>query len=230
MAYAKCGTVTFPEPRDRNVNMMPFIFGNKTSLPESVQDYYELIENCPYMKDDVGKVGYLTVQESYVYSGQAHRRQGIHLEPPGLFKETDPCATAFTPGVERPSGVGHFVGPDKYQGGVYFASSVSDTNNVWDALVDKNVHGIVDHQGGGEPLRGIIGPGTTLKAGELIWITDATPHETLPQEKPGYRQFFRVITSVISHWYADHSTPNPKVSLPDHIKVVQRDRFGLLRP
>lgn len=107
------------------------------------------------------------------------------------------------------------------------ASSVSNTSEVWDALVDKNVPGIVldDKHGGCEHLRGIIGPGTKLEGGDLVWMTDCTPHEALPQESSGYRQFFRVVTPYVSHWYADHSTTNPKVSLPNHVKVVHGSKF-----
>ena len=105
------------------------------------------------------------------------------------------------------------------------ASSVSNTSQVWDALVDKRCPGIVDKHGGCEYLRPLIGKGTKLQAGELIWMTDCTPHEALPQETSGYRQFFRVVSPYISHWYADHSTRNPKVDLPDSVTVVTGSKF-----
>eukprot|EP00980_Cylindrotheca_fusiformis_P007915 scaffold1696_cov166-Cylindrotheca_fusiformis.AAC.1 len=65
VAFSRCGYVDFPEPAGRNVNMMPFIFGDKESLPDDLQCYYPLIQQCPYMTDDTGEVGYLTVHESY---------------------------------------------------------------------------------------------------------------------------------------------------------------------
>jgi len=37
VAFAKCGNVVFPPPKGRNVNMMPFVFGDKNSLPENLQ-------------------------------------------------------------------------------------------------------------------------------------------------------------------------------------------------
>ena len=189
------------------------------------------------MRDDIGKVGYLTVHESYVDVGHGQRREGLHIESPGVFTDgdddddddDDPQNTntaAFTPGVEHPWGMGVFYGPDRYEGGIYIASSVSNTCEVWDALVDRTVPGIVDQHGGCEHLRGILGhQGTKLQAGELVWMTDCTPHEALPQERSGYRQFFRVVTPYVSHWYADHSTPNPNVPLPDHVQVIQGSKF-----
>jgi hypothetical protein len=55
--------------------MMPFILGSKDSLPDDLMCYYPLIEQCPYMADEIGKVGYLTVHESYIDTGSAQRRE-----------------------------------------------------------------------------------------------------------------------------------------------------------
>ncbi len=220
VSYSRCGQVQFPEPSDRNVNMMPFIFGDKESLPDNLQCYFPLIEQCPYMADEVGKVGFITVHESYVVAVESQRRSGLHIEAPGKAQ------LSFRPGLEHQWGIGRFYGPDRYDGGIFFASIVADTSMVWNALVDKNVPGIVDKHGSCEHLRGIIGEGTKLDAGELIWMTDCTPHEALIQTESGYRQFFRVITSSVSHWFAAHSTENPKVSLPSNIIVVRSDKFA----
>ena len=105
------------------------------------------------------------------------------------------------------------------------ASTVANTSEVWDALVDKSVKGIVDRHGGCEHLRPLLGQSKKLEANELIWMTDCTPHEALPQTESGYRQFFRVVTSRISHWFADHSTPNPLVPLPSNVVLVRGNKF-----
>eukprot|EP00591_Stephanopyxis_turris_P000183 CAMPEP_0195521074 /NCGR_PEP_ID=MMETSP0794_2-20130614/17892_1 /TAXON_ID=515487 /ORGANISM="Stephanopyxis turris, Strain CCMP 815" /LENGTH=475 /DNA_ID=CAMNT_0040650541 /DNA_START=55 /DNA_END=1482 /DNA_ORIENTATION=- len=224
VAFTVCGTVHFPEPTDRNVNMMPFIFGDISSLPPSLQCYFPLIEQCPYLAEETGKVGFLTVHESWVDAGSAQRRQGLHIESPGVFGDVEDYAS-FSPAREHPWGCGVFYEPDMYEGGIYFASNVDNTSEVWDALVDKNVEGIVDRHGGCEHLRRFIGPGTKLQANELVWMTDCTPHEALVQETSGYRQFFRVVTSHISHWFANNSTKNSLVSLPDHVVVINENKF-----
>ena len=121
--------------------------------------------------------------------------------------------------------MGVFFGPDKYEGGIYIASNRSDTTTVWDALVDSSVPGLVEKGGGCEHLREWIGSGTTLQANELIWMTDRTPHEALPQQESGNRQFFRLVMPYVSHWYAEHSTANPKCPLPDHVNVIEGDKF-----
>jgi hypothetical protein len=84
---------------------------------------------------------------------------------------------------------------------------------------------MVDKGGGCEYLREWIGTGTKLQANELIWMTDRTPHEALPQQSSGNRQFFRLVMPSVSHWFAKHSTANPKVPLPDHVKVIEGDKF-----
>ena len=82
----------------------------------------------------------------------------------------------------------------------------------------------------------------TLDAGELIWMTDKTPHESLPipvavgnssrpveemhqtsgikhtkleatPAQPQRRQFFRLVVGEVTAWFADHSTPNPLASI-----------------
>ena len=91
--------------------------------------------------------------------------------------------------------------------------------------MDSSVPGIVDKGGGCEYLRPWLGKGTKLQAGELVWMTDRTPHEALPQSTSGNRQFFRLVMPYVNHWYADHSTPNPNVPLPEHVKVIHGNKF-----
>jgi hypothetical protein len=235
VAYTVCGQVNFPDPEDRNVNMMPFILGSRESLPQGLQCYHDLIEKCPYVREEVGRVAYLTVHESYVEAGHTQRRPGLHIESPGVFRDAtsgtgdDPSGeAAFTPGDEHRWGMGVFFGADHYEGGIYFASSVSGTSVLYDALVDSTVPGIVDRHGGCEHLRNLLAGhrGPPLGAGELAWMTDCTPHEALPQQESGFRQFFRVAMPSVTHWYADHNTPNPKVPLPDTVTVVRGNKFA----
>jgi hypothetical protein len=95
---------------------------------------------------------------------------------------------------------------------------------VWDALIDSSF-GVVDSLGGIENLRPFIGNGKKMPANMLVWLTDRTPHEALPQEQDGFRQFFRLVTSDISVWFAAHSTPNLKVPVPDHIQIIDESKF-----
>jgi hypothetical protein len=226
VSFASCGTIDFPTPRDRSVNMMPFIFGQKDSLPNNLLCYYDAIEACPYLMSERGKVGYLTVHESLVQANDSQHHQGLHIGAPGVILDQQ-TMTAFAAGHEHlPEHVRHFSDGDTFVGGIFFASSVDDTSVIYDALVDKAIPGIVDNHGGCESLRRLVGPGTKLSAGELVWMTDRTPHEALVQPTTGIRQYFRVVTSNVSHWVAEHSTPNPLVALPEHVVVVHENKFA----
>merc|ERR1719159_127555 len=107
------------------------------------------------------------------------------------------------------------------------ASNVPRSTKVWNVKVDTPV---VGHLGGVEHLRDVLGNGSTMDAGELLWLTDMTPHESLPLAEDHHRQYFRVVTSSVSIWYANHSTPNRLGILPDPAmtKIVAGDKFNSL--
>lgn len=169
---------------------MPFILGNKESLPEYLQCYYDCIEHCPIDTSEIGSVCYLTVHESFVKAQDTQRRGGLHIETPGRISSSSASSAAFTPGREHHWGGGHFYSPDRYEGGIYFASNIANTSILYNALINKNVPGIVDEHGTSEHLRRFVGTGTRLEAGQLVWMTDRTPHEAVPQEQDGYRHSF----------------------------------------
>jgi hypothetical protein len=121
--------VEFPEPNERNVKMMPFILGDPLSLPEVLRCHYVLIQACPYVKEELGKVAYLTVQGSQVDGGESQRRGGLHIESPGI--RDDPNTASFTPGVKHPWGMGVFIfGPNHYEGKIYIASNQDHTTDA----------------------------------------------------------------------------------------------------
>ena len=218
IAYSPCGRIEFPSAQDVNVNMLPFVLGDPSSLPAELLPYYPLIEKCRVLPEEMGKVCYLTVCESYVGQDATQRRGGLHIEAPHIKLKS----SFFVAGEECHWGQGFAFSEDELHGGLYMASSVSNTCAVYDALVDKKG---VDSHGGMDHLRRLIGEPTLLEANELVWLTDCTPHEALPQEEPAYRQFFRLVTSKISLWYEGNSTANPKVPLPDYVQVIPGSKF-----
>lgn len=241
VAFSSVGQVLdlFPQPTGRNVNMMPFELGNKQSLPDDLQCYYPLIDACPFLHEEFGKVAYLTVHESaHCEAGGTQRRPGLHIESPGVFAdkskqencdERDQPLCSFTPGEELHHwGRGSFGGPDRFEGGIYLASNVGDSTAMWDALVDSSVPGIADRLGGIDHLGPLLpdSNATKLHAGELVWMTDCTPHKALPQTHAGPRTFFRLVMPYVTHWYAAHSTPNPKVPIPDSVTIIDDCKFA----
>ena len=232
VAFASCGTIKFPEPQNLNVNMMPFVIGDRNSLPPQLQPYYDnLVAYCPYDVSDEGNVGYITVQESVVEEGTSQRRGGLHIDSPGVFEDRaydhKKGHDIFYPGREHHWGQGILFEPDRFKGGIYVASSVEGSTEVYDALVDKSKPGLVDRHGSCEHLRRFLGKGTKLVENELVWLTDETPHEALPLSERQYRQFFRFVGPYVSHWYSDHSTANPLCPVPGDVVVVHGDKFGI---
>ena len=65
--------VRFPIPRNININMMPFIMEknfHNAKLPEYLRSYWDQIIRQFIVKSEVGKIGYLTIQESFVDNGK----------------------------------------------------------------------------------------------------------------------------------------------------------------
>ncbi|KAJ1552839.1 hypothetical protein HK405_009835, partial [Cladochytrium tenue] len=69
--------------------------------------------------------------------------------------------------------------------------------------------------------------GENLPANRLAWMTDRTPHESLPVERRVFRQYFRLVTSQVTAWYEVHSTRNDECGVvpPDDVIVVKGNKF-----
>jgi len=70
-------------------------------------------------------------------------------------------------------------------------SQIAGSTAVFDCVID-DLPAVAGPLGSLETLRAalheIAGPPTILDANELCWMTDHTPHESLPLESGGYRQ------------------------------------------
>ena len=85
--------ICFPEPKDININMMPFVMEKtfeKSKLPEYLRPYWNNLIDKVYSSkkvcnelvdsEDIGKIGYLTIHESYVDENTSQRRAGIQTD------------------------------------------------------------------------------------------------------------------------------------------------------
>lgn len=236
ISVMQVGHVEFPAPTGININMLPFIMGDETSIPVHYRHYCPLINACPVPLEEFGRVCYLTIQESEVDGGTSQRRPGIHTESPGVLMRPSsrgawrvvatekmhvPSAFRWGRGFYSTSGEnGHL------QGGLYLASNVDQSTRVWDVKVSNPAEVVGDH-GDLEHLRPVLGPGHTLAAGQLVWLTDMTPHESIPLAPGTQRSFFRLVTSRITAWLADHSTPNERGVRPaSDVEIVHGNKFA----
>ena len=238
-----CPKIRFPIPTNININMMPFILDKEFKncrLPNYLKDYWAvLISLCIFDDKEIGKVCYLTIDERTVQEKYSQRRPGIHTERPGRLELRDD----LIPGTNRGQGnshVQHFqvyhqwgIGIGAYdkdsfkiEGGIFMASNVANSCRIWDCqIMDDNCIG---HLGDIEHLRSLLPESEVMKPNCLYWLTDRTPHESLPLKKRTYRQFFRLVTSEVSLWFEEHSTKNPLGVVPDPkiTKIVKGSKFN----
>jgi hypothetical protein len=116
-------------------------------------------------------------------------------------------------------------------GGIFLVSNMANSTAVWNSKVHDTFGDVICKHGGLERCRDLLGKPKILDAGELVWITDRTPHESLPlTDLSKRRHFFRLVVGEISYWFADHSTVNPTgFKLPSTIPIVHGDKFTLSR-
>ena len=224
--------VKFPKPADININMMPFVMGRnfkETKLPKKLKSYWEsVIQHC-IVDNEVGNIGYLTIDERFVDEGLSHRRPGIHTESPGVTMLKD--SRGIVKPIYLPWGGGQFFGSLELEGGIYMASNVENSCRVWQCQIQQpevDSLDIVGKHGDVEHLREFLPENSeVMTANTLYWITDRTPHESLPLPNGTYRQFFRLVTSLVAVWFKDHSTENPNGVVPDPkiTKIVKGSKF-----
>lgn len=205
-AFSRCGNISFPLPSGVNVNMLPFIMGDKTSLPDELQKYYDpLIGQCPVNLGEMDKVCYLSITKRNVAKESLHR-VGLHIEAPLHFARHRAGCASFYLGPT----------PDEFHGGIFMAYNVGKSCAIYDALIEREA---ADSYGGGiAHLHPLLRAPYFIPANELIWMTDRTPHQSLRHPKAGYCQFFRLVTSSLKVWHEKDYTANPKVPVPDDVQ------------
>ena len=249
--------VMFPKPQNLSISMMPFVMNPQFDdcyLPQIIRSYWEHLirplfrthcaEEC-HLEQEVGKICYLTIHESYIDPGKSQRRLGLHTSHPGrvVLEETEETEKIHNETIVRGKGTSNVcfthvssravVHPRKWRivrsnqlnGGIYIATNAENSYRVWDCQIKKGVENeIIGKFGDVEHLRQYLDNGETIKSNTIYWITDRTPHESLPILEGTYRQYFSLVTHEVSLWFEDYYTQNPFGIEPDPsiTKVVKR--------
>lgn len=221
IAMHSLGSTNFPSPTDIKINMMPFIYGKKDSLPQAYQGYWNMIEQCKCSKEN-GKVVFLTIDESMVLARSSQRRGGVHVESPGKLPF---LKTPLKWKLWHPWGMGGWM-LGELLGGIYMSSTVTSSTKVWPCIM-QDPKSNAGWYGDCEHFRDILEKPVKLDANELFWITDRTPHESCVMHEGGYRQYFRLVTSEVAAWFEEHSTPNP-LGVKPGIEIVKGNKFDLI--
>merc|ERR1712137_1218490 len=154
---------------------------------------------------------------------------GVHIESPGLIMTTDGKYHKH-PGMWGCGCV--ILGTEeddefpKVEGGIFMARTVARSCALYNALI-KDPGLVVGRHGDLEHVRSLLGPPEFIEENVLYWMTDRTPHESLPLSEETYRQFFRLVTSQLSVWFPEHSTANRLGTMPDSriTKIIMGSKF-----
>ena len=227
------------------VNMLPFDIKDKGTLPDELKQYWPIIELCSerIVKKPSGHcTGYLTIDERPVCAGNSQRRPGVHCESPSVIAVPESDAKGrkmpnfiahakngcYIPGAEHHWGRGIMMRHDRLNGGIYMCSNVDNSTAVWNHYINDHNGEIIGPHGDMEHVRHLLGPPTKLlKKGELVWMTDKTPHESVPLQRSSERQYFRLVCGEVSAWFSQHSTRNPKFTIPSNVRIVHENKFKM---
>ncbi len=190
--YEKRGLFKFPAYTGLRIMMMPVVIGEPSSLPDKYDDWRRAFrELSDFAFEHEGRVGYLTIDECRVGTGETQRRPGMHVD-----------------GVGGWGGGGSWGGGSGARGGtgMIVAASCNGTR-VWSQSFD----GEPGRDGDCEHLRSqLSGSGETLKPGVAYWCGHLCVHEAVPASAPGPRQFVRLSLPSNAPWFHGY-TCNPLV-------------------
>jgi hypothetical protein len=181
--------------------MMPYIQGDSMSIPKKYRGAYGEIVDTIY--DEKGAIGYLTIDESPVVAGKAHRGarskygRALHTEA-----GKSPLGAYGWGGTGW--GSSHKVTLDQ-DVKVLIANNLNKSCALWDAWhEDTSLDGDIGDCAEQYPYDAavIMGKGEVYKIGIL------TPHESLPVKTDFNRQFLRIVSGGV-HGREDYFTINP---------------------
>ena len=184
--------IEFPEFTGIKCNMMPFIQGDSSSLPEAYRPYSKIIDDVYLEK---GEMGYLTIDESFVNSGKSQRgynskdiNRNVHIEVGRGEKSNHWGSGGDDGGGSSWDGRGNTLLDDDTM--VLIANNISNTCKVWDEKeMSYTKNGDLSEYIDKYPEN----TGTLLKSGEVAKISIFTPHECINQTEANNRQFFRIV-------------------------------------
>lgn len=191
--------------------MMPFIQGRPESLPSLYQTYAEIVEQL-VLPGQEGEIGLITIDESFVEGGKSQRGYGsgertIHTEAcvaEGINQwgrpRPEPTWGPNAPSGPKPRAVVQLE-PDLR---VLIANSIDNTCMLWNVdVVDTTPDGDLSMRAHEFPRE----TGRMMAGGEVMEIGIFTPHEPIPQQYSGNRQFFRIVGKGV-HGRDDYFTRN----------------------
>jgi len=199
--------IEFPKQQGLRCNMMPFIQGDSSSLPEEYKSYSQIINDNFLEK---GEIGFLTIDESFVDVGKSQRGynskgidRNVHIEV-GRVNNKNRWGSG---GGSSWGGKENTLLDDSTQ--VLIANNISDSCRYWDVVEksytkDGDLSEYID--------RYPKDTGIVMKKGEVAKISIFTPHECISQKESSHRQFFRIVGKGV-RGREPYFTENPLVRI-----------------
>lgn len=196
-------TIKFPEFTGIKCNMMPFIQGDASSLPEIYKPYAKIIDENYLEK---GEIGLLTIDESFVKANKSQRgynskgiNRNVHIEVGRNEKYNQWGGNSW-------GGSPKTLLNDNTM--ALIANSISDTCRLWNT---KEMSYTKDGDLSAYIEKYSEETGILMKSGEVAKISIFTPHECINQKQSGNRQFFRIIGKGVKG-REDYFTINPLIN------------------
>lgn len=191
-SVSSLGRVAFPEYSGSRVQLMPFVWGDASSLGKELEPYSSIVNHlCSFIPTE--GIGYVTIDEAYVPPMETHRRPGMHVDGVAFDGSLDFC------------GGGGFCAAGK--SGLILASTTGHCKG-WN---QKFLGAPSAPDGDCEHLRSQAKKESEVSfAPNFAYRLDAlSVHEVLPMTGGGRRQFIR-LSAPNNGWWFEGYTKNPK--------------------
>ena len=210
--FKEMGEVNLPEFAGTRVMMMPIILGNIESVPDTLEDYKDVLEAMFDMQDHHGKVGYLTIDERELSPCETLRRGGAHVD--GLSSDLQgagPWGGGYGGGGKNhPDDSPEPFVPSFDLGSGYGTGMLTVSNPAGCKAWKQEFEGWPGPDGECDHLRDQFEEdnATLLKENTVYWCDPLCVHESLPMTRHTKRQFLRLSMPSPAPWHEGY-TENP---------------------
>ncbi len=198
--------IKFPEFAGVYCIMMPIIQGDSSSLPEIYKSYADIIDSNYIEK---GKIGFLTIDESFVQAGKSQRgfnsggiTRNVHIDV-GRHKDVTCWGNG---GGTSWRGEANVILEENTE--VLIANSIANTCMYWNT---KELRYTKDGDLSNYIKDYPENTGILMGDGEMAKISIFTPHECIAQSISSNRQFFRIVGEGVNG-RENYFTINPLIN------------------
>ena len=197
----------FPKFRGTRIMMMPVVLGDTRGVPEQYEGFVAKLYGMTEMRHQ-GEIGYLTISEKFLATGETLRRPGLHVD--GYFEGK--CG-GWGGGGGGWGSVGNGM------------LTVSNTPHCRAYLGE--FEGEPGPDGECDHIR--VKGGLTFESFRVYWVDGACIHQSMPVAEETARQFVRLSMPSSGPWFEGY-TVNPCGVLPSADVLPRRSQMDWRKP